>query len=715
MKEGVALIVGRLSNRPDSEHQQALIRLVIACMILAYLWGLQAFATPRSHIHLMFLVMLAESLVGLLLVAGIVIRPGVSHVRRWIGMLADYSTLAILMSVQADALAPLYVIILWVTIGNGLRYGNSYLYSAAALASLSFLGVILSSPFWRGVPYLAGGLWIGLVAIPGYLSRLLHDLNKATLEARRANAAKSRFLANMSHEFRSPLNSIIGMAELLHGTRLAPDQREQAEVILTSAQTLLLLVNDVLDISAIEAGKLQRKDGDFNLHDLVERLYKMLLPLSAEKGLALRTRIDEDVPLRLHGDGAHLTQILLNLMHNAIKFTEHGEVRLSIERLPGESDLRLRFSVRDTGIGVPAEAKERIFRAFEQVDNGPTRRFGGTGLGTTIAMTLTQLLGGRIGMEDNPGGGSHFWIELPMRTQEPAGEPVEVAASNTVVSFDDPFVRHKARVRSLRILVADDQQANRTVLTRILERAGHKVQAVNDGEQALDVLEQGNTDLAVVDMHMPRFTGLDVMRQLRFMQAGGKQTPVIVLSADATAQAIKDAEDAGAPAYLTKPVVVGRLLETIADLISPQKLPAVRPVGDIGIRSAVNSAVLEELAAMQLGENFLRDFVDQCLKDATSCLEDLNRFGSLRAWDEFRECAHALKGVTENIGAMQLTERCNQIMRASDQVLLKEQRKLLAELSTLLVTAAEQTRREVQRMGKSAKPRPDRAPGPEGA
>ena len=720
MKEGVALIVGRLADRPDSEHQQALIRLVIACLILAYLAGLQALAAEHTHIHTMFLVMLAETIVGLLLVAGIVVRPGISHLRRWVGMLADYSTLAILMSLRPDALAPLYVLILWVTIGNGLRYGSAYLYSAAGLATLAFTGVIVSSEFWGSLPYLAGGLWIGLIAIPAYLSRLLNDLNRATVEARRANAAKSRFLANMSHEFRSPLNSIIGMAELMHGSRLAPEQREYSEVILTSAQTLLLLVDDVLDISAIEAGKLQRKESDFNLHDLVQRLYKMLLPHASEKGLALRTRIEEDVPMRLHGDGAHLTQILLNLMHNAVKFTEHGEVRLSIERMSEHSDLHLRFSVRDTGIGVPAEHKERIFRAFEQVDTGPTRRFGGTGLGTTIAMTLTQLLGGQIGLEDNPGGGSHFWVELPMRTQEVASDFAEETVGNTVVSFDDPFIRHKARVRTLRILVADDQQANRTVLTRILERAGHRVQTANDGEQALDLLELGNIDLAVVDMHMPRLTGLDVIRQLRFMQAGSKATPVIILSADATAQAFKDAEEAGAPAYLTKPVVVSRLLETIADLISPQKLPAVRPVGDIGARPVLNLAVLEELAAMQLGDSFLSDFVEQCLKDAAGCLDELSRLGALHAWEEFRETAHALKGVTENIGAMQLSERCTQIMRASDQALMREQRKLIGELSTHLTTAAEQTRREVVHLGKSGKQdaaqsRDDRAPGPEGA
>ena len=330
-------------------------------------------------------------------------------------------------------------------------------------------------------------------------------------------------------------------------------------------------------------------------------------------------------------------------------------------------------------------------------------------------MTLTQLLGGHIGLEDNPGGGSLFWVELPMRSQEVANELDEESAGNTVVSFDDPFVRHKARVRPLRILVADDQQANRTVLTRILERAGHRVQTANDGEQALDILEQDNIDMAVVDMHMPRLTGLDVMRQLRFMQIGRKATPVIILSADATPQAFKDAEEAGAPAYLTKPVVVGRLLETIADLISPQKLPAVRPVGDIGARPVLNMAVLEELAAMKLGEKFLSEFVEQCLKDAAVCVDELGRLGSVQAWEEFRETAHALKGVTENIGAMQLIERCAQIMRASDQALMREQRKLIAELSTHLTTAAEQARREVTRLGKPDRPASDRAPGPEGA
>ena len=534
MPRSFAALKQRLARRPDSEHGQAIVRLAIASLILSYLWGLQQFG-DNANVGPMLLVMAVETLVGFGLLAGIVINPEVSHVRRWIGMLADYTTLAVLMSLNAEALAPLYVIIMWVTIGNGLRYGTVYLYSAVMLSACAFMAVILANDYWRQQSILAGGLWFGLIAIPGYLSSLLRSLQSATEEARRANAAKTRFLANMSHEFRSPLNGIIGMAELMRGTKLGPEQKEYSEVIHTSAQTLLLLVDDVLDISAIESGKLQRKDADFNLGDQVERLQKMLHPQATGKGLQLKVSIEKDVPLLLHGDGAHLTQILLNLLHNAVKFTEHGEVSLTVKAKSVDGDrAQLLFSVRDTGIGIPADSKDRIFDAFEQVDSGPTRRFGGTGLGTTIAKTLAHLLEGEIGLEDNPGGGSHFWVQLPMRVRRSEGRRDAEESSGNIVSFDDPFIRHKARVRPLRILIADDQHANRTVVTRILERAGHRVQAANDGEQALDMIEIGNIDLAVIDMHMPQLSGLDVIRQLRFMQAGGKRTPIIVLSADAT-------------------------------------------------------------------------------------------------------------------------------------------------------------------------------------
>ena len=713
MKRRLGILFERFRNRADSEHEQALVRLVIASLILAYLWGLSHVGGSRGEdVQPMLLVMFAEALVGVGLVALILIRPAVSHVRRWTGMFADYGTLTALMLLSPVALAPLYIIVLWVTIGNGLRYGRNYLVAATALALSSFLLVVVESAYWRQQPMLATGLLIGLVAIPVYMASLLRALDRAVEEARRANAAKSRFLATMSHEFRSPLNGIIGMSELLQGTRMGPEQREYTDVVHASAQTLLLLVDEVLDISAIEAGKLRRKDADFNLHDLVGRVAKMLQPPAHEKGLQLRTRIADDVPVRLHGDGAHLTQILLNLMHNAVKFTERGSVNLVVMLVSSKGqDLTLEFSVRDTGIGIPAADKERIFGAFEQVESGPGRRFGGTGLGTTIAKTLAQLLDGRIGVEDNPGGGSHFWVELPFRALD-AADVVEPGRASKIVAIDDPFVRHRARVRSLRILVADDQQANRTVLCRILERAGHRVQQAGDGEQALNLLESDAIDLAIVDMHMPRFTGLDVLRQLRYMQAGGRQTPVIVLSADATAQAKRDAIEAGAPAFLTKPVMVARLLETIADLTSPGRLVQARQPVEAS-RPSMSSAVLEELAGMQLGDAFLREFVEQCIKDADACLVQLRSQSAVRAWADCRETAHALKGIADNLGAQMVSERCQQIMRASDEALGKELGRQLGDLQAQLLVVAEQARRQAIALGQPGMASPGAAPGPE--
>src|SRR5690606_8696464 len=239
-----AAVRARLSGRPDSEHGQALVRLVIAFLILSYLGWLRL-RGQGAWIDAPLAVMAGEAVIAAAIMGAILLRPGVSHVRRWVGMVTDYATLATPMLLGGAVMAPLYVIILWVTIGNGMRYGRNYLRSASGLAAVSFLAVILFSDYWQQQPHLAAGLLIGAVAVPMYLSSLLHDLHRATAEAKRANEAKSRFLASMSHEFRSPLNGIIGMAELLRSMKLDAEQRECAEVIHTSAHSLLLLVDDV--------------------------------------------------------------------------------------------------------------------------------------------------------------------------------------------------------------------------------------------------------------------------------------------------------------------------------------------------------------------------------------------------------------------------------------------------------------------------------------
>src|SRR5690606_7613513 len=388
-------------DRPDSEHAQTLVRLVIAVLILAYLAGLSAGGNSFDALDRAALaIILAETALGIGILVAIALRPAASPLRRVVGMIGDYGTLAGMMTLHGATLAPLYIIYLWVTIGNGLRYGTRYLYGAMALAVVSFSFVVMGTRYWQENIYLAWGLLIGLVAVPGYLASLMRALTRATEEARQANAAKTRFLANMSHEFRSPLNGIIGMADLLTSMRLQPEQREAAEVIQTSAQTLLLLVEDVLDISAIEAGKLKVETRDFSPAELTQRLRTMMGPMAAAKGLELNVQLAPGLPPLLHGNANHLSQILLNLVHNAIKFTGQGSVTVEVQPTgPVGETAPLRFSVRDTGIGVPEEARDRIFQAFEQVDASHARRFGGTGLGTTIAKTLTEMMGGRIGLE----------------------------------------------------------------------------------------------------------------------------------------------------------------------------------------------------------------------------------------------------------------------------------------------------------------------------
>ena len=426
MDSGYGRFLQRFRQRPDSEHEQAIIRLVIAALVLIYMGVLHLFG-GELHQEVVGILLMGE-FVGLLIVGWIAFKPGVSHVRRWMGMINDYVAIGLLIGLMGEVTSPLYVLMLWVTIGNGLRFGTAYLLSATALSVIAFAWAVWQNPFWQSHLYLSTGLAVGLVAIPFYLIPLLRSLHAARVEAERANAAKSRFLANMSHEFRTPLNGIIGMAELLNTSKLDPDQRECAEIIHNSAQMLMFLVEDVLDISAIEAGKLQLREEDFNLGDLIRRLRVMMQAQAASKRLSLVVQMSDDVPQHLYGDAAHLSQILLNLLQNAVKFTEEGEVRLQVLRTGGGNErIPLRFSVRDTGIGIADENKQRIFKAFEQVDNGAGRRFGGTGLGTTIAKTLAQLLGGQIGLEDNPGGGSHFWVDVAFAPAKapPAARGVE--------------------------------------------------------------------------------------------------------------------------------------------------------------------------------------------------------------------------------------------------------------------------------------------------
>ena len=690
----------RLAQRQDSEHGQQIVRIVLISLILAYVLmpGVRNDLPHDQYVGVLAIVLGGLGL-SLLAFGWLLWRPQRSDPRRILGMLADYGLIAAGMIQMGEPLSWVYIVVMWVTVGNGMRFGNNYLYLAVAMAMISFGCTALYTDYWVDNARLAFGLWLGLAAVPLYFSTLLRQLTEAMAEARRASEAKSRFLANMSHEFRTPLNGLAGMTEVLATTELDEEQRECLNTIQASSRSLLALVEEVLDISAIEAGKLRVAAEDFALGDVVQAIGLILLPQAKAKRLDYRVRLDEAVPPRLRGDTGHLRQVLLNLAGNAVKFTDHGRVEIRIDVVSAVADggVRLRFEIIDTGIGVAVPMRPRLFEAFEQADVSMARRHEGTGLGTTIAKGLVEAMGGEIGYQENLPQGSRFWFEVPFAPPLPervgitpalVGNPLDSSNGN-VIAFADPFLRHRARVRSMSILVADDHEANRMVLQRLLQKAGHRVLCVNGGEAVLDAMAESDFDAAIVDLHMPGMSGLDMLKELRVMQAGGApRTPVLVLSADVTPDAIQRCQQAGAHTFLAKPVVAVRLLDTLAEIASNRDLKPSAPIVvrtlTGGTDGVLDSGVLDELASLGMGDGFEREFVRQCLGDAESCMRKAHAEGEAMDWVQFREQAHAIKGVASNLGLVRVSNRAGELMRMADWQLKAEWRQRLSVLAGAL-------------------------------
>jgi two-component system sensor histidine kinase RpfC len=337
-----------------------------------------------------------------------------------------------------------------VIFGNGFRYGRRYLFAAAAFGTFAFGAAIHFNAYWQDKLSLGIGLLVGLVVLPLYVSSLLKKLTIVGKRAEEANRAKNRFLANMSHEMRTPLNGIIGMLDLLRGTPLSTEQEELTKTIDDSAHTLLFLMQDVLDLSKIEAGKVSVEVSDFDLYAVVKHTFAIVEPQARFKGLATYLRVPSNVPFLLRGDPLLLRQVLLNLLGNALKFTEKGEVGVRVT-LESETPRRatVRFEVVDTGIGIPAEAQRRIFDRFTQADDSITRHYGGTGLGTTISKEIIEMMGGTIGVRSEPGKGSTFWFTVELTKQSRQEDEAVPAAAlvdrRALVLSSEPEVAESLR------------------------------------------------------------------------------------------------------------------------------------------------------------------------------------------------------------------------------------------------------------------------------